>query len=171
MSEEHICDVCGNSYDSSTGLAIHKGKQHTPEYQKESVLRELYHKRGLSIVEVAEELGCARWQIQKYMDRHEIETDKSPADPDYPVYHTFKKRGDGQFNYTYEIIQTRIDGELRTVSIHRLIAVAIGELEPEDLFNSDLDIHHKSGHGLDNRPDNLEAVTRADHRERHSQNP
>lgn len=168
MTEKHVCDECGNSYDSSRGLAVHKGQSHTPEHQKESVLRELYQDRNLSIVEVADELDCGRSQIQKWLDRHDIDSRQAPQDPTLPPHHGFYKRGDRSLPFEYEEVQCRMNGTLYTVSVHRLIAVAHGKLHPSDMWNYDYDVHHKSGHGLDNRPDNLEAITRKEHKIRHS---
>lgn len=167
MTEEYVCDECGDSFDSKMGLSVHCGTVHTPEYQKESVLRELYHDKGMSFTEVAEELDCAPYQIQTWMDKHGIESRQAPQDPTVPPYHGFEMRGDESIPFEYEVVQTTIDGKVRTISIHRLIAVAYDELDPEDMWNYDIHVHHKSGHGLDNRPDKLEAVTRKEHKQRH----
>ncbi len=44
------------------------------DYRDEKTLRKLYHDKGMSQQEVADELGVSRGAIRNQMDRHDIET-------------------------------------------------------------------------------------------------
>jgi hypothetical protein len=61
----------------------------------------------------------------------------------------------------YEEVRTRTSEGLERVSIHRLLAVS------EHGFDavSDMDIHHESDVGWDNRPENLSVLTHSEHSE------
>jgi len=52
--------------------------------------------------------------------------------------------------------------------IHRLIAVAQGELSTEDFLAGKRNVHHLSQVPFDNRPSNLEVQNRYEHSEHHS---
>jgi len=56
-----------------------------------------------------------------------------------------------------------IDGDAKTISVHRLVAVA------EYGFDATIgmDVHHINGVKWDNRPENLDLVDRGEHRSAH----
>lgn len=140
------------------------GGEKDADYRDEEVMRDLYHEQGLSMTEVAEELDCALYTIQRWFDRHDIETRQAPQQK---VPHHRLKRTSSRIGGEYEQIHHSIDGEKYTITVHRLMAVAYGLLEPDEYWNNEIVIHHKSDHGLDNRPENLERMTHSDHVKHH----
>lgn len=82
------------------------------------------------------------------------------------ISHFFKKKHHRGLGEEYEVIAVW-DGETQQqVQVHRLIAVA--EYGFDAVVSAD-NIHHKSGHGLDNRPSNLQPVTHREHYEIHTE--
>jgi len=70
----------------------------------------------------------------------------------------------GSFRTTiqgYEEIRTRTSKGLERVSIHRLLAVA--EYGFDEVAN--MDVHHESNVGWDNRPENVVPLTHSQHSE------
>jgi hypothetical protein len=148
------------------GVSVHEGKKHSQPYKDKSYLRELYHEKGLSMKEVAEECNCALYTIQRWFDRHDIETRQAPQDPTLPAQNGFTRTGEA-VGAVYEYVGHRVDGTHRTTGVHRLIAYANGQLEFEELWDESVVVHHKSEHGLDNRPENLEVMLRSEHTAHH----
>jgi len=172
MSKDtHACPVCGKEHESEFAMKVHRGRAHSSPWDDAETLRELYHDKGMSYHEMADHFDTSYGAIQKAMDRHEVKRNKSRGDPTRPAYHGFDMRESRPIGTCSETVSSWVNGKNQTVKIHRLIAVAHGKLDPEDMWNSDLKVHHKSGHGLDNRPENVEVVTRAEHREAHAGSP
>jgi len=144
------------------------GVEKDAAYRDKETLEELYVEKGMSFTEVAEELGCAVATVQRWMDKHGIQSRKAPQDPTHPPYHGFRNPPDSSIGEEYEIVSTHIDGVNQSVPVHRLIAVGHGKLDPSEFWDSEIHIHHKSGHGLDNRPENLERLDRSEHTKLHS---
>jgi len=166
MSTEHTCDECGETFDAPQALGAHKSFKHSNKHDKEykdaDKLRELYHDKGLSTYEIAKKHDVAASTIRKYMERGGVERDASYADPTRPASHTIDPHGEGVGN-AYEKVESMCNGERQGVYIHRLVAYAHGKLSFEGLCDPDTVVHHKSGHGLDNRPENLEVKSFEDH--------
>lgn len=114
---------------------------------------------GLSQEEMAERLGCSGPTISRWIDKLDVEYDPryDRSGPDKSLHPWFKVNSGG-----YEVAQSwnRHTGR-EEVSIHRLLAYSMG-MEIEDK-----DVHHKNGVPWDNRPDNIEALTRKEHRRIH----
>lgn len=68
-------------------------------YKNSETLRELYIDKGLSLREVADELGCSKRTVQRWMDNHGIPTDPSTHDQTGPwrdretMVELYKERG------------------------------------------------------------------------------
>ena len=165
MTTEHICGKCSESFSTTQGLSAHKAT-HSYEYEDADTLREMYHTKGMSTLEIADEFGVDTSTIRKYMIEGGVERRKAYNDPTHPPRHYFDERG-LTVGDSYEKIQVYYNGERLTVYIHRLIAYAHGMLDFEGLCDPMVDVHHKSRHGLDNRPDNLEVKSRSEHWEDH----
>lgn len=170
-NDTYACPVCGKEYDEEFPMKVHRGRAHSSPWDDEEKLRELYHDKELSQAEIAEVLDTSRSNIQNAMNRHGIEQRKSYGDPTRPAHHSFHMRESRPIGTCDERVSSWIDGRNQTVKVHRLIAVAHGKLDTKDLWSSDLKVHHKSGHGLDNRPENLEVVTQEEHRKEHAGSP
>lgn len=152
-------------------MQIHRTKTHGREYRDEETLRELYHEEGLSQDKIADKYDVSRGAIQQAMQDFDIERRKFNGDPTHPAHHSLFDRPNRPIGTCSERVSSWVDGRNQTVKVHRLLAVACGKLDPEDMWNSELKVHHKSGHGWDNRPENLEVVTQAEHREAHAGSP
>lgn len=64
----------------------------------------------------------------------------------------------------YHVIETKYQDETYRAFVHRLLAVAEFGIDAV----KGKDVHHKSGHGLDNRHSNLELRDHSDHSRLHS---
>lgn len=123
------------------------------KYKNEEWLHREYVKNGRTLKNIAEECGCTFQNISYYCDKFDIDT-RDTGDPTYPPNHRFHPQ------YDCEEIRTVVDGTQHTIQVHRLIAVAIYGF---DTVTESDDIHHKSGHGLDNRHENLIPLSRSQH--------
>lgn len=135
-------------------------------WHDESVLRDMYVERRLSTTEIADELGCDHSTILYWLDKHSIET-RSKSDGrkrralKEPASHQFYDTGSGM---TYERWMTKVDGEMKSMLVHRLLAIA----EFGTGAVKDKHVHHKNGISWDNRPDNIEVLTQREHNEKHN---
>jgi len=127
-------------------------------WRDESLLRNLYWEQELSTTEIADKLECTQPTISKWMQRLNISRrDPREAAPNrrrHPA--VFTDRG-------YVICASNYRGTTDSVGIHRLVMVA------ERGFDAvaDKHVHHKNGVRWDNRPENLELLSRAEHANRH----
>ena len=135
------------------------GEGDTP-YRDEALLKELYWGEGLSTLEISTRLDCSKYSVQKWMKEYGIETRESNHEKT-PAFHTNKEG--------YESIHIGIDYETYQFPIHRLIAVAEGELPPDKLKGRELNVHHKNEIPWDNRWENLEVLSHEDHARHHSE--
>jgi len=166
MSETHKCDRCGGEFETAGGMARHKSWTHYNPWDDERVLRTLYYDELMSMQQIADELDCSSDTVERRMKEFDLDRRKAPDDPTRPPCHTFNPYSE-EVGAVYEKAYCRIDGELYQAQIHRLIAVGHGLLDPEEFFDNSVLIHHKTEHGLDNRPDNLERMDRGDHIRHH----
>jgi transposase-like protein len=126
-------------------------------WQDPEVLRELYHEQELSAKRVADELGCATQTVRHWMIEHDIER--------RPWYHrTTDTPPSTQRRYP------TIEGPHSTVLIHRFVAFATGKMSFEELCDPNIIVHHRTNVGWDNRPENLEVMTRSEHMKIHGRN-
>jgi hypothetical protein len=128
------------------------------KYRDESWLRKQYVEKDKTMEEIAKECMCTQATISNWCEKFNIET-KDMNDPTYPPHHRFNDND-------YEEVKTTVDGTTHHVKIHRLVAVAKCGI---DSVNEYTHVHHKNGCPLDNRPQNLEPLTRKEHAERHAE--
>jgi len=172
MTTEHTCDKCGESFEAANALGAHKTFKHSAEYQAEykdpETLRRLYHGEDMSTIDIADKFNIHSSTVQKYMEKGGVERRKAYKDPTRPPAHLLdESHGEGVGN-AYEKIRTYNDGDRSVVLLHRLIAYAHGKLDFEGLCSDGVAVHHKSGHGLDNRPGNLEVMDNSQHHIHHT---
>ena len=86
--------------------------------------------------------------------------DNRPHKSIHPTFN-FDTSGGETVGTVYHRCHCRMNNE--SVRVHRLIAVAKYGLDNV----VDKEVHHKSGHGLDNRPENLELIDSSNHRKKH----
>lgn len=133
-------------------------------YRSKTVLRELYHDHGYSTHEIADFLGCAQSTVRNWMDKHGIESRtiseaKWLKSPNSPNWVRLRVQEGGHVKW-----KISIDGVDRSISVHRLLAVAkYGIKEVEGKV-----VHHKNEIPWDNRPDNIELMELGDHSRHHS---
>jgi len=134
------------------------------------VLESLYWREGLSMWEIAKRLGCGETTVRRRMaeygiDRrgvgHNTRAGASHRAPEDVEVH-FRTRKDG-----YEVIGHTYRGENSLVYVHQIVAIA-GGADPHKVFSGDYDSHHKNGIKYDNRPENIELMTREEHMRHHA---
>lgn len=134
-------------------------------WRDEETLRELYVEEGMNQKEMADELGCTEATIGTWMDRHEIERrsrseimrDRTLSDP-VPL-----EEVDGHPRWVDGYGKRRGDG-IDRVSVHRLLYVAHYGFEAV----RGKEVHHRNEVPWDNRIENLEALTKAEHTRVHN---
>jgi len=133
----------------------------------EETLVELYHIRGMSQRQVAEELGTSKWEVRKSMNHHDIQSrNKSEARRQWflnrpvPVY-----TNDEGHEYWHDQTGQHEWDETVYVFVHRVLALIDNDL---DELNGKV-VHHKNGIPWDNRPENIEVMTAAEHTALHEE--
>lgn len=131
-------------------------------------LRTQYADKQKSSRQIASELGCSKDTILRQLDAHGIErrdtatATKLATDPGHPIFYTNQKG--------YELTSATDVRDKQPVGIHRLVAVANGA-DPQELFTGSksggLQVHHKNRIPWDNRPENLELLSKSDHQKEH----
>jgi transposase-like protein len=152
------CRYCDRDFDSYMGRRKHEGIAHDEPYQNENVLRDLYVERGMSMAEIANEFGVKSSLIDYWLKKHDIQT-RDVQEHQKRVSANFKTVGGYERWSSYDPKHENN----RFVQTHRLLAVA------EHGFDAvcDMDVHHKNGIPWDNRPGNIELLTRSEHTRLH----
>jgi len=122
------------------------------KYRNPEWLSNQYIGKDRTQAEIANICGCSQGAISKWCAKFDLEK-TNPAQ--------FGLQTDG-----YEQWRCAAgDGPADTVTVHKLLAT----LQIDDLDELDgMEIHHQSGVPWDNRESNLEVLTPAEHRERHT---
>lgn len=140
--------------DRSAHYADEKPWQH-PER-----LKELYHGRELSARRVAEVMECSPQTVRYWLIEFGIER--------RPCYHRTIET-ERSIQRRYPTIEDSHNGEKSNVLIHRFVAYAVGKINFKELCDPDCIIHHRTNVGWDNRPVNLEPMSRSEHMSLHGQ--
>lgn len=134
-------------------------------WRDEETLRQLYHEEGMTLQEVGDELGCSHATVKDWMERHGVPI-RSQSEANQGKVRveraTHRFTGGG-----YEEWQSWHDGDYDTVQVHQLLACL--NHDPHEVFAPETVVHHKSGHPRDNRPGNVEVLTRSEHSRLHAQ--
>jgi len=135
-------------------------------WRDEEKLRELYCDKKLSQAEMGERWGCEQSTVGEWMDRHGIETrDLSESRRIRAQKKPLPLRQDKNGYMVWRDEYKKKEGEPKErVPVHRLLYVAEHGFEAV----RDMDVHHRNGVKWDNRPENLEALTRSEHVRRHN---
>lgn len=125
-------------------------------------LREKYVEEGLSTWEVADLCGCSQTTIRDWLGRHSIDT-RARKRPPKTLTESFYSEASRQGDSTYEKWTVSDCGEVHTVRVHRLLAVA------EHGFGAVVGnhVHHVTNLGWDNRPGNVVPLPADLHAELH----
>ena len=124
-------------------------------HRDEDVLRALYWGSGLTQKEIAEVLDVSLKTVGKWMRRNGIETRRIHRGPTH--FHTDSNG--------YECWRCRNLGRHSRVQVHRLLMVA--EHGWSAVAEADV-VHHQNEIPWDNRPENLELMTKDDHVKYHN---
>lgn len=125
-----------------------------PELDDESMLREMYYGKGMNVSEISDSVGAPKTTIRRYMENNGIDRRQVGKF----LNHAHLRNKDG-----YLVWATKIQGEQKTVRVHRLVAVAEYGAE----YVKGKSVHHKNGVRWDNRPENLEVMSPEDHSKHH----
>lgn len=132
-------------------------------YKDEDTLRRLYHEEGLSGREMAERLDCGQQTVFRWMENFGIERqDKVQAIKEHHrvEYANYRMNTDGHYMWL-----AAHEGKNEKVYVARLLAVAEHGTDAVEGMHA----HHKNGVPWDNRPENIELMTPAEHTSHHSQ--
>jgi len=136
-------------------------------WRDEETLREEYVHKQRSSTELAEKWGCSHATVMNWVKKYGF--DKYSRLPRFTLGTRKSEEqldGSRHSTTTYEYLKTRPEGSAVTrVMHHRLLAVA------EWGFNAvrGKEVHHQNNIPWDNRPDNLELLTKAAHSREHAQ--
>jgi len=140
-------------------------KHEDAPWRDEETLREEYVHKQRTTYELAEEWGCNASTVNSWVRKYGL--DKYSQLPKFTLgSRKDEELPDGKRNLsaTREQLFHRDErGSLNRIYHHRLLAVAEWGL---DAIRGK-DVHHQNGIRWDNRPDNLELLTRAEHRREH----
>ena len=128
------------------------GKPRDAPWKDEEKLREMYHGQEMTTPEIAEQFDCTDTTIQNQLEENGIEKRNPGARRKESISLVESKKG-------YESWKHRGG----TVFVHRLAAIAWFGLD--SVMNQVC--HHKNGIRWDNREDNIELMSRADHTKEH----
>jgi transposase len=119
------------------------------EYQDRETLKTVYHGQEKTIEETADHFGVSWATIHRWLKRLDIQT----REKSYAPMRTTQDKGYEMWYFSGN-----------RVYVHRLLAVS--EYGFEEVANKR--IHHKNGIPWDNRPGDIEPLTREEHRYEHS---
>ena len=129
------------------------------------MLETLYWVEGLSMWQIAERMGCSKTTVYRRMneygiDRRGVAYRSRNAVEINPIH--IRSRQDG-----YVGVENYYRGESYRFYLHQLLAIAEGA-DPHKVFSEDYHTHHKNEVKWDNRPENLEVLSRSDHMKHHA---
>jgi len=128
----------------------------------EEWLREKYHGEMMSITDISELLGLSRMPVYRALERFDIETHSRgyKVETIHPGFMLHNQGYEIAYAHYYDENGNQRQDRLR---LHRLLAVS------EHGFDTvcDMEVHHKNNVPWDNRPDNLELMSKVEHATHH----
>lgn len=139
-----------------------------PAVNDPEVLEMLYWHEGLSMWQIAQRLDVAESTVHRRLQNYGI--DRRGVGYDSTRGSNFEKyaRYHVRQGYPSWALNHYVDDKSVT-TVHQLTAIADGA-DPYDVYSDEKIVHHKNGVKWDNRPDNLEVMTRKEHTEHHAEN-
>lgn len=151
------CRYCDRDFDSYMARRKHEGMSHDEPYQDKEVLERMYHDQKMSMADIADEFGVGDGVIRYWLNENNIET-RGVNEHQSRSVANYRMDDRGYMHWC-----TYIDGRNYYVQVHRLLAVA--EYGYEQVAGKV--VHHKNNNGWDNRPENIELMTAAEHARHH----
>ena len=132
-------------------------------WTNEELLRKLYVGKGMSASEIADRFGCCATTVTNWMEKFGI--DRRDPGPSEKVWDARRKLPSLSIDSEgYERWTSSYQYESYYVYSHRLLAVSIFGFDRV----ADMQVHHKNGLSWDNRPENIELLTQAEHDQLHA---
>jgi len=168
LQQSEIADICGVQQSTISDWMSRHGIETVDrsdrfdnvqavsmdEEELEQRLHELYVEKEMTTYEVAEELGVAQSTVHSWTDRYGVPT--RTATYNRPVQFFTDRRG-------YEYFRHDVGDKHAAVPVHKLVMVAEEGL---DVVRGKV-VHHRNGVPWDNRPSNLELLSRSEHAKEH----
>jgi hypothetical protein len=131
-------------------------------YFKPDVLAYLYWIVDETQEQIGQRYGVTDGTIRYHMRKHSVPRETDPSDFSATINYAFE----GARDNTYSWVWSCLDSERYDAYVHQIAACT--ENDPHEVFGNGTEVDHVTGHPLDNRPEALEVLEKADHRKRHS---
>ena len=149
------------------------------KYKDKQWLKEQYWEKERNTNELAEECGCSNETIRRWLNNHDLgvrsrseqtrlewigaderkaKQAKATSERNKSIHPSFFTRKNG-----YEVVACGTNK--KQASMHRLLAVAEYGIDAVE----GMCVHHKNEVKWDNRPENIELMTRSDHMKHHNE--
>jgi len=158
-------ESCNRSVKTENGLKSHIAQVHPNEnpWNSEEWLRSQYVEKEKSLVEIADEYDCTASTLSRKLSEFGIKA-RSRGYANRVPYMPYQMGPYGRMHWR----STRGDGDGGKIAygfeVHRLLAIA--EYGVEAVAGND--VHHKNQIPWDNRPENIEVLSREEHGKLHS---
>lgn len=123
-------------------------------WKTEEWLRERYWNEGLSLREIGELVGVSPATVSKQMEKLGVERRIENKNRPLKISH---------LSAGYELIQNEYGGDRYRLLLHRLLAVSEWGFDAV----AGNEVHHRNGIPWDNRPSNIEVVSKSEHKDYH----
>lgn len=136
-------------------------------WRDEKLMRRMYEEEKLSTAQIAEKLDCAQSTVRNWLKRHGVKIRSISEGITIRHGNEFQVPLNTSMDHGHEVWWTSATDGGTTVYHHRLLAVSEYGL---DAIRGK-SVHHANEIPWDNRPENLELVSRRQHNNRHYKVP